>query len=247
MNSLELLFTFLFVIIIIFVTSKNLPSELVVGACALWFTILWIGFDNMGKWENSPINQALVNCNLITSKETLEKRKGIKEALENNSNDKPTVRFSEALQNDEISKQTILTNNINDMTKTIEDNLIQKKLDNSLKMAQGKNTDTDSSNKAVLGAVNPHIDDTVQRENPMPLTYSEENYKYNLFDGLGSRGDNLYAHKMKQTSNKNREAMDNFSRTYSKYSNINYLEQELNDASASYGWWDDDAHLSTKF
>ena len=72
---------------------------------------------------------------------------------------------------------------------------------------------------------------------PMPLVYSEENYKYNLFDEIGSLGDNLLAHKMKQISNKNREAIDNFSRTYSKYSNINYFEQELNDAANS-RWWD---------
>ena len=83
--------------------------------------------------------------------------------------------------------------------------------------------------------------------NKQPLVYSEENYKYNLFDELGSLGDNLLAHKMKQISNKNREAIDNFSRTYTKYANINYFEQELNDAAASHGWWDDDAHLSTKF
>ena len=69
------------------------------------------------------------------------------------------------------------------------------------------------------------------------MTYSEENYKYNLFDEIGCDGDNMIAHKMKQISNKNREAMDNFSRTFTKYSNLNYFDRELKDAAAS-RWWD---------
>lgn len=243
MNSLEMLFTFLLVIIIIYIIIRKIPSELVIGLVALWFIILWIGFDNMGKWENSPINQAMVSCNLITSKEKLERQRNIKDTFENNLNNKPKVRFSDDSQNDDNFKQTLLKNNINEMTEAFDDDLIQKKLDNSLKNAQKK---TDILNKSDLDTENQYINMRL-RENPMPLTYSEENYKYNLFDELGSRGDNLLAHKMKQISNKNREAMDNFSRTYSKYANINYLEQELNDASAAYGWWDDDAHLSTKF
>ena len=85
-----------------------------------------------------------------------------------------------------------------------------------------------------------------QKKIQMPLTYSEDNYKYNLFDEIGCHGDNMIAHKMKQISNKNREAMDNFSRTYTKYSNINYFEQELNDAAAS-RWWDNDTELEKKF
>lgn len=245
MNSLEMLFTFLLIIIVIFVIFKRLPSESVIGLGALWFIILWIGFDNMGKWENSPIKQAINSCNLITSKENLNRRKDIKDIFQNNSNNTPTVRFSDDLQDNDNFKQTVLKNNINEMTMAFDDNLIQKKLNNSLKMARKKNNDTDILNESELYTEN-HLD-MKQRENPIPLTYSEENYKYNMFDELGSRGDNKLAHKMKQISNKNREAMDNFSRTYSKYANINYLEQELNDASAAYGWWDDDAHLSTKF
>lgn len=70
--------------------------------------------------------------------------------------------------------------------------------------------------------------------------YSEDNYKYNVFDELGAPSDNLLTHKMKQISNRNREAIDNFSRTYTKYSNINYFEQELKDAEQSGGWWDND-------
>jgi len=69
--------------------------------------------------------------------------------------------------------------------------------------------------------------------------YSEENYKYNIFDEIGCSGDNKLAHKMKQTSNLNREAMDNFSRMNTKYSNINYFEQELKEHAARI-WWDDE-------
>lgn len=79
-------------------------------------------------------------------------------------------------------------------------------------------------------------------EHPPPkkhtkLVYSENNYKYNIFDDLGCDGDNKLAHKMKHTSNLNREAMDNFSRMQTKYSNIGYFEQELKEHAAS-RWWD---------
>jgi hypothetical protein len=70
-------------------------------------------------------------------------------------------------------------------------------------------------------------------------TYSEDNYKYNIFDDMGSEGDNMLAHKQKHRGNMNRVAIDNFSRSQNKYSNINYFDQELKDAESS-RWWDND-------
>ena len=75
-------------------------------------------------------------------------------------------------------------------------------------------------------------------ERPVQLEYSENNYKYNLFDEIGSLGDNKIAHLMKHVSNKNRVAIDNMSRQ-NKYTNINYFAEELNDHSNSI-WWDDE-------
>lgn len=72
-----------------------------------------------------------------------------------------------------------------------------------------------------------------------PVTYSEENYKKNIFSELSSSGDTLLATQMKHMSNKNREAIDNFSRMRTKYSNLHYFENELNDT-ANTRWWDDD-------
>ena len=69
--------------------------------------------------------------------------------------------------------------------------------------------------------------------------YSENNYKKNIYDGIGSLGDNKIAHLMKYSSNKNRVAIDNMSRQ-NKYTNINYFTQELNDR-ANCVWWDDDS------
>jgi len=71
-----------------------------------------------------------------------------------------------------------------------------------------------------------------------PMEYSENNYKYNIFDGLGSLGDNIIAHHMKHVSNKNRVAIDNFARQ-NKNTNINYLKGEL-DEHANSIWWDND-------
>jgi hypothetical protein len=78
-----------------------------------------------------------------------------------------------------------------------------------------------------------------QTPKPKHLKYSEDNYKYNIFDDIGSLGDNMLAHKQKQRSNMNRVAMDNFSRMQTKNSNLNYFEQELKDAAGS-RWWDNE-------
>ena len=76
-------------------------------------------------------------------------------------------------------------------------------------------------------------------------TYSENNYKYNLYDELGSLADNKLAHLQKKIGNRNREAMDRMART-DKYTNIGYLTAELN-AHANSRWWDDDVELEKEF
>jgi ABC-type multidrug transport system fused ATPase/permease subunit len=48
MKSFELIITILFVLVIRMVVVKDMPLHLVVPFLALWFVVLFIGFDNMG-------------------------------------------------------------------------------------------------------------------------------------------------------------------------------------------------------
>lgn len=82
-------------------------------------------------------------------------------------------------------------------------------------------------------------------ERPMPLEYSENNYKENLFPELGSSADNGLAGLQKFRGNLNRVAMDNQARV-DKYTNIGYFAEEL-DEHANSIWWDDDVALEPKF
>jgi hypothetical protein len=203
MNSLEILITIIFIVIIYIVIGDKIPPELIVGVTALLFTILWIGFDNMGAWSTSSINVVMKKCGINNNREIINKKR-LKEIK-----DKLKVKKK---------KKDIAINKFND---DIEKKQIEETVDIAFKKSKNLPAPVISPTK------------------PNEQTYSEENYKYNLFDEIGCLGDNLLAHKMKQVSNKNREAIDNFSRTYSKYSNINYFEQELNDAANS-RWWDND-------
>lgn len=82
-------------------------------------------------------------------------------------------------------------------------------------------------------------------ERPMPLEYSENNYKYNLYNELGSLADNRLAKLQKKIGNRNREAMDRMARM-DKYTNIGYFTEELNEHANS-RWWDDDVELEREF
>lgn len=113
----------------------------------------------------------------------------------------------------------------NDVNIEMDNEKIKEEIDKTMKKIKDGPSEKD-----------PKIEPVVPTP-PKQLTYSEDNYKYNIFDDLSCEGDAKIAHQMKHMSNKNRQAMDNFSRTYSKYSNINYFEQELKDAEAS-RWWD---------
>lgn len=82
-------------------------------------------------------------------------------------------------------------------------------------------------------------------ERPRPLAYSENNYKKNIYDEIGSIGDNKLSRRMKYMSNMNRVAMDNQARV-NKYTNIAYFEEELNDHENSV-WWEDNEALENSF
>jgi hypothetical protein len=172
MNSYELLILFL-VVVVIFYIIKKVPYYYMLSLIALWFSILWICFDNMGMWKKKKrIRKVIIPTNTERNQDIIKK-------------------IEEEDENQEIKDK-------------IEEAFTNIKLNNK------------------------------------PAEYSENNYKENVFDDIGSMGDNLLAHKMKQISNKNREAMDNFSRMQKKYSNLGLFYEELTDAANS-RWWDNDA------
>lgn len=149
-------------------------------------------------------------------------------------------RHQELLYKDDEEDE--IDSEMNKIEKKIEDEENKKLENDNDKMIQSHLNNT--MQKTRTGIKKTELDKKLERNKkrevlvrPMPLVYSEENYKYNLFDEIGCLGDNQLAHKMKQTSNLNREAMDNFARTHTKYANINYFQQELIDAAASV-WWD---------
>jgi hypothetical protein len=92
--------------------------------------------------------------------------------------------------------------------------------------------------------IKSNVDKPPDKSKPKQLEYSENNYKKNIFDEIGSLGDNNIAHLMKHMSNKNRVAIDNMSRQ-NKYTNMHYFDQELKDHANSI-WWDDES-LESEF
>jgi hypothetical protein len=219
MSSKELLCVFLFVIIV-FVSKCNASEYVLSIIIIILSSIIITSSSNNINGKDSYFNKMLSKCNLSKS----------------NTHD-GCCNFK---------KKTL-----NDINYNMEDNEIETKIESILLESNQTSNDNGPENKESFDA-NESKEFVRTIKNPdircqKNVIYSEENYKYNLFDELGSLGDNKLAHKMKQISNKNREAIDNFSRTFRKDSNINYFSQELKDASASNGWWDDDAHLSTKF
>jgi hypothetical protein len=230
MNSLELLLLLTFVIVLYMVLIKNMNSNILAGGAVLWFVILWIGFDNMGAWDTNDVNGLKCHGSKV-------------HRLQQHPETHNEFQQNEVTN---IGLETVATEPFDDgknpESNDLKEKTITRKIENALKTPKSNKSNANNTNRIKTNTIAENI-----IQGPMPTVYSEENYKYNLFDELGCLGDNLLAHKMKQMSNKNREAMDNFSRTYTKYANINYFEQELKDSAASCGWWDDDANLSTKF
>lgn len=186
MNSLELILLVLFIVIVYLTIIQKIPSELIVGVVALWFTVLWIGADNMGAWNSTSFTDHIYK----------------KKYAPNCTSHAP----------------------INTPTDSPKSNNEQK--DPKKEVAPPKQLLPDS-------------------ERPKPLEYSENNYLKNIFDEIGSLGDNKLAHRMKYLSNMNRVAIDNRARL-DKYTNLNYLTEELDDHANSV-WWDDDVALEKQF
>jgi len=199
MNSLELFLLLLFIIIIYLVVVNKLPSDMLLGAIALWFTIMWIGFDNSGSWGSFDLLKSL----------------GLKQPNRRHMIKKNKLYRTHIPQQDIPTRQPSPSE---PQSMTPKNNKVPEKKQHTIPS---------------------QISDAEFKKQMQPLVYSEENYKYNMYDELGSLGDNALAHKMKQTSNLNRQAMDNFSRMQTKHSAINYFAQELKE-SANMPWWDNE-------
>lgn len=211
MNSLELFLLLLFIVIIYLVVVNKLPSDMLLGAIALWFTIMWIGFDNSGSWDSFDLLKSL----------------GIKQYNRSNMfNKKYLYRMIEPQQ------KTLYKQSLNKQP-------IKPQLKNTQKETSQKISPNNTTTNKEQHNTPSQVSDTEFEKQMQPIVYSEENYKYNMFDELGSLGDNALAHKMKQTSNLNRQAIDNFSRMQTKNSTINYFAQELKE-SENMHWWENE-------
>lgn len=210
MKSFELLLTVLFIIIIYMVVGQKMESGIVVGMTSLWFVILWIGWDNMGAWDyNKAVDKTLETCGIKPIKSPKRKELEKKIIIQKQVNEAIAVDATDIAEIEAGKKETEL------ITKKV----LQARV-NSI------------ADKPAVSVLKP------SSSRPMALEYSENNYKKNLFDEIGSLGDNRIAHLMKHVSNKNRVAIDNMSRQ-NKYTNINYFAEELKDHANSI-WWDDE-------
>lgn len=209
MKSFELLLTVLFIIIIYLVIWQKLKSNLIIGTSSLLFIVLWITWDNMNAF----------NYNIYKSKSKHNKRKEIDaKILLNKDNIESFDNKTNENKYDEID-----TNYITKMIMKAKESIKELVIPKNIKSEDKIKTEY-SDNIRII---------------PKQLEYSENNYKKNLFDEIGSLGDNNIAHLMKHVSNKNRVAIDNMSRQ-NKYTNMHYFEQELKDHANSV-WWDDES------
>jgi hypothetical protein len=192
------------------VVGQKMESGIVVGMTSLWFVILWIGWDNMGAWDyNKAVDKTLETCGIKPIKSPKRKELEKKIITQKQVNEDIAIDATDIAEIEADKKETEL------ITKKV----LQAKV-NSI------------ADKPAVSVLKP------SSSRPMALEYSENNYKKNLFDEIGSLGDNRIAHLMKHVSNKNRVAIDNMSRQ-NKYTNINYFAEELKDHANSI-WWDDE-------
>ena len=224
MKSFELLLTVLFIIIIYLVIWQKLESHLIVGTSSILFVILWITWDNMNAFNyNKPINSSInSSINKTSNKNKYNKRKEIEAKIL--LNDDNIESFEDKTSKNQYDDAD--TNYITKMIMKVKDSI--KELVMQPKITSENTIDMEST----------------EIKSPKQLEYSENNYKKNLFDEIGSLGDNNIAHLMKNMSNKNRVAIDNMARQ-NKYTNIHYFNQELKDHANSV-WWDDES-LESEF
>lgn len=190
LSPVQILLTFVVIIVVYMVVVKGLTSELIMGFMALWATILYIGFDNLGTWDCPKLMHKSQKRRILD-----KKLESFKTELEESDEDGERIAGIYSAASDAM-----------------------------------KNVKKDLEEEKKLLPIS---------ERPMPLVYSENNYKKNTFPELSGLGDNRLVTLQKHRGNKNREAMDRMART-NKYTNLGYLKRELDDTANS-RWWDDES------
>ena len=215
MKSFELLLTILF-ISIIYLIIHDQQDLCIIGICSLLFmTVLFSNNIKGDSIKGCSINEGLQTK--TNSVQDIDSTQG----LDSNQSVKPNI-------NGDLKP-------IQDTTQPNIDDIIKNKVLNAHSQSKNLPKATENTNKPTKEKT-PNLKPISER--PKQLEYSENNYKYNLFDEIGSLGDNKLAHLQKHISNKNRVAIDNMARQ-NKYTNINYFAEELNDHVNSV-WWDDE-------
>ncbi len=193
---------------IIYLSMREHSGLYIIGICSLLFVTVL--FSNN------------VDDNLINNGYPINNGCPFVEGLQN----KTHLNSSQVIESTQ-PVNTIQTNHIDDIikNKVLKAHSQSKKLSNPTDQPIEQTTEKKPKLKPIS-------------ERPNQLEYSENNYKYNIFDEIGSLGDNKLAHLQKHISNKNRVAIDNMARQ-NKYTNINYFAEELNEHANSI-WWDDE-------
>jgi hypothetical protein len=192
LSPVQILLTFVVIIVVYMVVIKGLTPELIMGFMAIWATVLYIGFGNLGAWE----------CPEFAHKS--QKRRTLDKKLAEFK-----TELAESDEDEDDEKIGDIYTAAAEAMKNVKEGLKDQKNIKSISVR------------------------------PMPLVYSEDNYKENTFPELSGLGDNRLVTLQKHRGNKNREAMDRMART-NKYTNIGYLKREL-DNTANSRWWDDES------
>ena len=214
MKSFELLLTVLFILIIYLVVIKDMDSNLIMGVSSIWFVILWIGWDNMGAWDDSNKTVKMVQKKL--NKMVMKTKKMARKMTESSDSDSDSE------------------NNSKKMKKRIKKKMGKKKV----RFESDSDSDSESDSNYEAGSELRVVSKASSGNTNNSETKIKPKYNYDIIDELGSNGDNLLSKRMKQMSNKNRESVDNYARQ-NKMTNMSYFEDELKDHANSI-WWDDE-------
>lgn len=99
MKSFELLLTVLFVLIIYMVIIKDMDSSLIMGMSSIWFVILYIGWDNMGAWDESDKTEKMIKkLNKMSMKAKNKFRKMIESDSDSDSDDKISKKIEKRMK-----------------------------------------------------------------------------------------------------------------------------------------------------
>jgi hypothetical protein len=221
LSPVQILLTFVIIMIVYMVVIKGLTSELILGFIVIWTTIFYISSGDKSRCYNK--NKRFRNKRFRNKRFRNKNRKY--NYIDENSDTSDTSEYdNESDSSYNIDFDINFDSDSNDIYETALD---------AMKNAKEKFED-----KKYVKKILPI------EKRPMPLEYTENNYKKNTLPELSGLGDNRLVLLQKHRGNKNREAMDSMART-NKYTNLGYFKREL-DNTANSRWWDDES-LESEF